>query len=395
MKKIIYLVFLLTISALGNAQTSKMIGSWLMTKAETTDGVKEPYFVTDFNSDGTFKVMGMVAGTWKYDAKKHAIELSSKLDKDFNGTGKVEKVSSKELVILKDGVKMFYRKVDMNKIESKNKKFNTGTWKGTTEDGSIVILKFNLPDSLLIVVSDGGMTDRSKCSWMYEPKENHLIVMGFSHLLRGKVDVVKMDDEKLVLAGKNETITLGKESNKPNSIERLTFKEEDFPEETESEPVLPWSADAGEVAYALKDIKMLQFRRGVLQNETNTLIYKEVISKLKVNEEEPRVVFSNFTIDNGDTSQYSQNVKGRLSGSFNRFFPLEEPWPYRVAGEQMVKVPAGSFNCTVIEGIDGEAKIKYWMIIDLPGVYAKTIRESVDPFGKTEYVVKELTKIVK
>jgi len=35
------------------------------------------------------------------------------------------------------------------------------------------------------------------------------------------------------------------------------------------------------------------------------------------------------------------------------------------------------------------------MINDLPGVYAKTIRESVDPFGYTEYVVKELTKIVR
>ncbi len=62
--------------------------------------------------------------------------------------------------------------------------------------------------------------------------------------------------------------------------------------------------------------------------------------------------------------------------------------------EQMLKVPASTFKCTVIEGIDGEARIKYWMINDLPGVYAKTICESVDPFGDTEYVVKELTKIV-
>ncbi|MCD6179839.1 MAG: hypothetical protein J7K39_08035, partial [Bacteroidales bacterium] len=66
MKKLSILIILLAFSSLANAQTKKLIGSWLMTKAETPDGIQEPYFITDFNENGTMVVMGMEAGTWKY-----------------------------------------------------------------------------------------------------------------------------------------------------------------------------------------------------------------------------------------------------------------------------------------------------------------------------------------
>ena len=47
----------------------------------------------------------------------------------------------------------------------------------------------------------------------------------------------------------------------------------------------------------------------------------------------------------------------------------------------------------VIEGLDGDTKIKYWMILDKPGIYAKIIREEVDPFDEVEYLIIELEEI--
>ena len=65
----------------------------------------------------------------------------------------------------------------------------------------------------------------------------------------------------------------------------------------------------------------------------------------------------------------------------------------RVAGKNItVDVPAGTFTCTVIEGFDGDDKVKYWMINDKPGVYAKIVTIG-DMFGELRYVVTELTEI--
>ena len=79
--------------------------------------------------------------------------------------------------------------------------------------------------------------------------------------------------------------------------------------------------------------------------------------------------------------------------SNNAFFPRAEPWPYRIAGVEKVTVPAGIFDCTVIEAMDGDKKLKYWMINDMPGIYAKIIQEEIDPFDNLEYSVQELEKI--
>jgi K(+)-stimulated pyrophosphate-energized sodium pump len=46
-----------------------------------------------------------------------------------------------------------------------------------------------------------------------------------------------------------------------------------------------------------------------------------------------------------------------------------------------------------VETVDGEKKLKYWMINDMPGLYAKIIMEETDPFGELDYRIQELEKI--
>lgn len=393
MKKVLFFAMfsMLTISLW--AQSSEIAGSWLMVRAETNDGVREPYSITDFKPDGKMVIMGMPVGIWQFNKASNELILQSKVAKNFNGTGKIEKLNNKDLVVLINGVKMFYIKVDPNEISKNNSQLKVdGVWRGKDNDGKSVFLKFAAPDSLKVLTVGGGSVDKAQCSWIYNPKDKEMIIMGFSRLLRGK-NTVSLEDNKLTLKNSNiELVAIKDESSK--NIERLTFKEDDFPEEDENEPELPWG-DIDNMADVLNGVKELKFTKGSLLNDINALNYKTLITKVKVDMEKPGVMFTNVYIENGDTMQHSQNYKGGLNEMYNKFFPLDELYPFRIVGHAPVKVKAGTFTCTVIEGIDGEDKVKLWMIDEMPGVYAKIIRESTDPFGDVSYSVKELTEIVR
>ncbi len=393
MKKSILTIALTVLTLVMTAQTKKITGSWMMTKVETkSDGVQEPYFVTDFNADGTMVVMGMPVGTWKYDKQKNAIVASSKMDKDFNGESKIEKLSKKEMIVLKDGNRFYYSKVNMDDVAANNSQSNlTGLWRAESDEYGNVFLRFKEPDTLVIVLTGDGSVETSKSSWMYNPKDKIVVVMGFSHLLRGKVDIKELTDDKLVLDKGGSLINASKVDENAVKINELTFVYDDFPEEYGDDDQLPWRDFEYMIDY-LKDVKKIVYHHGSLLADVNAFEYSTYYSEIKVDEEKPSVIFTNFVVENGTPAQYSEKYKGGLSGMYNYFFPLDELAPYRIAGKETVTVPAGTFKCTVIEGLDGDTKIKLWMIDDKPGIYAKKVRQG-DNFGTMSYTVDELESI--
>lgn len=395
MKKflIVMTVFMLTIGI--QAQTDKISGSWMMTRAETGDGVKEPYFITDFTKDGKMVIMGMEMGIWKFDAKGKRIIMSSKVDKDFNGESKILKLTGNELVMEKDGVKYYYSRVNPEETAGKNKASNlAGNWKVESDENSTTLLKFELPDAFTLVQATDGMTDEVNGNWIYNPGDKSIIFMSFSHLLRGKMGIVEYRADKLILQGKDQTIKAERLKEPAAKIEHLNFKEEDFPEEEQQgQNRLPWQ-EMDQMVSVLKDIASLKYTYGKLVTKFNTLKYtSSILSVIKVDTLKPSVEFTNYSVSGNDTSQFSQDIKGGLMERYNVFFPEEEPWPYRITGIEKLTVPAGTFECTVVEGINGEKKVKFWMINDLPGVYAKKIVEETDPFDNLDYRVQELEKI--
>ena len=114
-----------------------------------------------------------------------------------------------------------------------------------------------------------------------------------------------------------------------------------------------------------------------------------------MNLDETRISLTNLSITVKDTIQYSESIKGSMYNEYNDFFPQEELSPFRLATTETITVPAGTFNCKVIEGFYDDAKVKYWMIIDKPGIYAKIIREDIGLFDKVEYSIIELEDIKK
>ena len=394
MKTKIFFLFVLFFSITLNAQEKQLQGSWLMIKAEAEDKVQEPYFITDLTKDGKIIVMEIDFGTWKYDKSKNVIIAKSQIDEDFNGNYSVIKLSDDKLILKKENVTSYYVKVDTSKIAETNKKSRlAGKWKIKNDEDLLQVLEFKLPDTYTFVEADNNSTETTNGSWIYNPKKKFLIMMGFTPKLKGKINIISITDKKIVLEKNGEQIVGEKKETSKNKIERLTFEEEDFSErEYDEHGEFPWN-DFYEMAESLSVVKELVYRYGKLLPKINTFKYSTIISKIKVDIEKPSVKFTNLTVDNGDTSQYSENYKGGLTGMYDNFFPQPEISPYRKTGVETVTVPAGTFECSVFEGIDGFDKVKYWMINDKPGIYAKIIREQIDPFDKLEYSIKELTEI--
>ena len=395
MKKTVFLFALTAFALTAHAQTASIVGNWLMIKAETNGNVQEPYFITVFKKDGKMQVMDMIAGTWKFDEKNNTLIMQSKMDKDFNGTAKILKLTADALVINKDGARYTYSRVHPEAIAKANNMSGlSGDWKLLGTDYPTALLKFELPDAFTLLQAADGETDTARGTWIFNPEEETIIFMGFSHLLRGKIKVTDLSNDAFTLKLADRTLKAQRIKASANKIERLTFKEEDFPEEQqESHYQLPWT-DFDAMVQFLSTVKSIQYKYGKLVEEFNTLIYTStILSKIKANVQKPSVEFTNLSISESDTMQFSQNVKGGLMGQYNAFFPKDEPWPYRIIGIETVTVPAGTFQCTVIEGFDTETKIKYWMINDMPGLYAKIIKEEIDPFDKLDYKLLELEKI--
>jgi len=246
MKKLIT-ILLIVISLNGISQTSKITGSWLMTKAETEEGIEEPYFITTFSNEGKMIVLDMEVGSWKYDKKTHSLILKSDFDEDFNGTGKIQSVSDTELIILKDNTTLYYTKVDEEKVAKANQNSKlVGTWRFQKNDWTNSLLKFELPDSFVFVETEDGMRTSYRGNWMYNPKQNNVIIMGLHSYVSGKYTIELLADEKLVLKNKDISIHATKEETSTAQVSRLDFTEHEFYTEDgdfkyyDDEEKLPW-----------------------------------------------------------------------------------------------------------------------------------------------------------
>jgi len=393
MKKTLLFLALTTYVIGTCAQAEKITGSWLITKVEQNGKVQEPFFIIEFREDGIIEALELEIGTWKYDVTGNKIIMESDFDKNFNGDSKILKLTENELIVDKNGEKVSYLKVDYDEINQQNVASNLqGTWNIANDKDATMILKFDNPDAFIFVNAVGGSTESVNGTWIYNPQESTVIMIGFTPMLRGINKVIKLTENELVLINNGITIKAVKENSGSNSIARLTFKKEDFEDGNNNNYTLPWNSfDA--MIQALEDVNYLKYKMGNLIEATNTLKYVTVVSMIEVELEEQRIVFTHLEVSQGDTLQFSQNYKDGMTQSYNDFFPMEELDSYRIIGVKTLNVQAGSFECTIVEGFEGDTKVKYWMINNMPGVYARIIREGLSVFDDLEYSVMDLLEI--
>lgn len=394
------LLVLLTFTTISYAQKEKLVGSWLITKVEVNGEIQNPYQIMNYNQDGKMVIMGIEVGTWEYNKNNHSIITKSEFDKDFNGENKIINLSETALEVLKNNAKVFYQKVDLNKVIEENASSGLeGTWRLINNDSdSVQILDFKAPDEFVLIDKGNGMQSQSKGTWMFNKKDKTVIMIGFSmEHLKGVNNIVTISDSEISLESNGAISTFKKEENTTVAIEKLTFSAEEFYTENgdykyeQDEEKLPWN-NWSELKMGILDIHQLVYKYSKLINGTTSFENKNLTANVRATLEEEM-----FTIDNvfigfdsynvpEDTEFYSNEFDG-----YYKLYPLEGD-TFRVKGEETITTPAGTFNCTVVEAVNGDERKKLWMINDKLGVYAKIIDEDPDEmFG--HYNIYELQEI--
>lgn len=181
-------------------------------------------------------------------------------------------------------------------------------------------------------------------------------------------------------------------------IPKLEFSYDDFykgdeyayPEEDEK---LPWNLE--QIYASLKNVKEMVYNvshfkpnKGNVDSWINSYKVKFIDDEgLSIRE------YSYFQKDFIDMTENVFPLNEETKGQ-KEFYPKSKPELFRVIGEEDCKTDLGTFKCTIVEAIgDFDAKVKYWMINDKPGTYAKIIIavEEGNPFDYTNvYKLKEI-----
>ena len=220
----------------------------------------------------------------------------------------------------------------------------------------------------------------------------------------GEAKVLNLKDGKLSYQKDGAVLNFTKaEMAKPDNtpIPLLKFTVDDFITEDgddkylEDGAKLPWTID--QIYEGLKNVKEMVYHvdhfvpgKGKTDSWDNSFKVKfHSDNELGVRE------YSYFQKDYIDMDDgifpLNEDTRGQMV-----FFPQAEPEYFRYVGEEQVKTPLGNFKCVVFEGVgDFDLKLKYWMIINQPGVFAKIIKSKEDGFSMdytNVYTLKEIKK---
>ncbi len=388
---LLVLITLIFFAEIANAQKSKLIGSWLVTKVEADGEIQEPYQVTEFTAEGKMGMMGMEVASWKYNKKTNSIEMESDFDKDFSGVAKILKLNTDELIFVKDDVKVFYQKLDENKIAANNKISGViGTWvfKGEPYPYANTYLTFKEPDEFTMIQKQEGMESSSKGTWIFDKQKMSLIMIGLrgEDMLKGENKVVKIDNETIELENHGKVFNANKKAGNAVEIEHLTFTEDDFYTEDgdykyyDDEEKLPWQ-DPMMMMMSLVNVKHLLYKYSVLVE--NAGVFEDIILTADVvsNPQEQELSIDNIFYGY-DRYNLPEDTALPSNDNYDHILYPDEENTFRLAGSEEITTPAGTFDCAVVEVVTTrEARKKLWMIIDKPGVYAKIIEDKPGTFG--------------
>ena len=215
--------------------------------------------------------------------------------------------------------------------------------------------------------------------------------------------IVKVKDEGTPFS--RTTVHIIKEEPKQNSneynqiakLEHLMFEEDDFFDENgeykynNEKNKLPFN-DFHLLLGQLSDIKQLVYSYSHLNEEVNIFETKTLTADVYVKEENQRLKIDNIFngYDRYNTTEADVYL-GDYEGGNADLYPLDEGM-YRVMGQEELTLSLGTFNCTVVEALNDNEKLKIWLMNDKPTIIAKVIKEPREE-SSTQYSIYELQEI--
>ncbi len=400
---------LLSITALAKSKVATPTGDWLLTKAVVNTQEQAVNYPVSFTAEGKFMVMDREMGTWKFNKKDKVMTIASKMFKKLDGENRILK-SNKEEMVLENPVShvtFYFKKMDKEKIVKENAASGLmGSWKYVDKDAPdiLTIITFQKPDNFSMLTKEPGVQSKSSGTWIFNKKENTLSLIGLrgEDFLSGKSKIISIGKDGVSLENKGESYTLKRMQENKKAIERLTYKSDDFFDadgnfkyENDEEKLPTEWREPSEMLDYLKGIHQLIYRYSVLNEGTTTFNTKTLVAGVNTNEASQSVsidyIFYGYDKNSASADRELRDNQINVFDNYNRLYP-EKEMSFRVTGQETITVPAGTFQCTVIEAVgDFDTNKKLWMINDKPGVFAKMIADKPGDFGS--YSVYELQEI--
>lgn len=398
--QIILLVFTtLFISTYSLAQDdSKATGEWILQHIEHNGKEEIVGQIVDFNIDGNLYIQEMPFGKWTYNKKEQRINIDT--TEDISGSYAVTFNADNKMQLSLDAKKLIFSKIDRATITKDNSQSGfIGVWELEKEQdpNAKKFFTFNAPDTFTLFEKEEGMESNSKGMWIFNKKENSLLLIGQVGELRGFNKLIKVTKEQISIENNGKSYTLKKVVQNAIKIERLTFTSADFYDENgdykyyNDAGKLPWQ-DLYQMIDYLSNVKQLVYQFSTLIDNTKSFESKTLTANVEVNQEEETLsidyIFNGYDRYNlpEDTALQPNKYDG-----YSKLFPYKDE-AFRVVGEKEITTPAGVFTCTLVELVGSfDEKVKLYMIKDKPGVIAKIIKDKSGTFGHYHtYELKEI-----
>ncbi len=402
MKKCL-LVITILLSAISLSNAQQVSGSWLITIVSVDNKEQEVYAPIDFLENGELEISGRPMGSWTYDQNTQVLQIVSDKFKELHGTNRVKVFNESALIIENKGARIQLVRLDLQKNVMENQASGLmGTWQVKDDHNRAVtkLLLFEAPDIIRVIEHESGMQTTSEGTWIFNSEKKSLIVIGRLSDIKGETQVVMKSETEVAFI--NKACHLSAVKKEPNAIgkERLNFNEDDFYDGEGNfkydadEHKLPWQ-DAYALMASLTDVERLVYEYSTLIDETGVFEKKTLTADVNVDEAAELVsidfIFYGYDQYNlpDDAALPPNQIK--VAQCTNKLYPQKE-MTYRVVGADQLTTAAGTFECTIIEGVDSfGVRKKCWLINDQPGVYAKIIEDKPGDFG--HYIIYELLEM--
>ncbi len=383
MKKI-FIVFLLLTSVLQAQQSIN--GTWLLIKIEQNEKTEAPYLISKFKDNGKMLFGEDEIADWKL--KKNLIVFKSKLSPNFSGTASILKINQKELIYQKDNAKFHYIRYNQKLIdELPEYKRLLGVWQMTGTQITILSFSQNHRFTELVQQSDASITTQGQ--WLYLPQNNSIVIQADAEVLRGKSKIIQINKDLLELKYKGINYTLDRKPYIEKPEEPLTFTYEEIENNEGDSHDFPWSEEA--LFGYLKNQKQIHYIRKIFNKDVHACLIDNIISKVKVDDDKQKIIFIDYLAKDEEEVKLNEQRKAFLENTYNRFFPQKDIAPFRIVNNfEKIHIEDKDYYCTAVEGFDGDTKIKYWMINDMPGTFAKIIIQNDDEQSYIKYELQNL-----
>ncbi len=396
-RQFIFIYLFLATFFIASMNAQEITGSWLLNHIREDDITKEQVELLTFKESGELLVRDIPFGTWKIHSTHKTLILDAG---NISGTYNINTLTHNKLKLSIEKKELFFTKLDKNKVEQDN--INSGLmgiWEITQpgQDSVQKLLRLSPHHSFSYFEEDAYSSSTTSGIWLFNKKEKQLILIGQPSQLRGISSIILKNKTNITLQNKSSTFFLTKKKQVTN-IEHLTFSEDDFYSQ-EGEYLyendinkLPWNNIYDRYTEALK-INRLVYQFKKLHPDTQTFKTRFLQSLVTTD-----TLNQTFTIDNVFIQFDRFTVTEGVAFQEKSFDPYKPLYPcqadtFRVIGKETLRLPAGTFVCTVVEAFyQMDVRIKLYMIDDKPGVIAKLIKENPEEFGY--YTIYELNQII-